>query len=339
MTKARRATALGILSLSLLFSLVLALSVGAASIPLLSTAKILWEKLAGQSNLTSYHTIIFDVRLPRVLLSALVGAALATSGAIFQGLFRNPMADPYIIGVSSGAALGAASAIVFRLNYWILGSCMIPLAAFLGALLATLVVYQIARMGGRIPISALLLSGIALGSFLSAIMTFLLVIKGRDLQAVFFWLMGGFSARGWEHVKMVVPFIIIGLPASFFFARDLNLMLLGEEKAVQLGADVERLKRLMLVISSLIAAAAVSVSGLIGFVGLMTPHIVRTLFGPDHRLLLPTTALGGAIFLVLADTAARVVLAPSEIPVGIITAFFGAPFFIYLLRLKRKALI
>jgi iron complex transport system permease protein len=330
---------LGLLCLVLAFSLVLALSVGAASIPPFLTAKFLWKGLIGERNLSPYQTIIFEVRLPRVLLAALVGAALATSGAIFQGLFRNPMADPYIIGVSSGAALGAASAIVFRLNYWILGSSMIPLAAFLGALVATLVVYQVARMGGRIPISALLLSGIALGSFLSAIMSFLLVIKGKDLQAVFFWLMGGFSARGWDHVKMVLPFILLGLPLSFFFARDLNLMLLGEEKAMQLGTDVERLKKTMLVIASLIAAAAVSVSGIIGFVGLMTPHIVRTVLGPDHRILLPTTAVGGAIFLVLADTAARTMLAPSEIPVGIITAFLGAPFFIYLLRLKRRALM
>lgn len=339
MLKVNRATALGILSIALLLSLVVALSVGAASIPVLSTARIMWDRLTGIPNYSSYHIIIFDVRLPRVLLSALVGAALATSGAIFQSLFRNPMADPYIIGVSSGAALGAASAIVFQLNYWILGSSIIPLTAFLGALMATFIVYRIARIRGRIPISALLLSGIALGSFLSAIMSFLLVIRGRDLHAVFFWLMGGFTARGWEHVKMVIPFIVIGLPISFFFARDLNLMLLGEEKAVQLGTDVERLKRILLILSSLIAAAAVSVSGLIGFIGLMTPHIIRALFGPDHRLLLPTTAIGGAIFLVVADTAARVMLAPNEIPVGIITAFFGAPFFIYLLRLKKKALI
>ncbi len=339
MIELKRVSALGILCLILAFSLVLALSVGAARIPPLVAAKFLWMGLIGERGVSSYQTIIFDVRLPRVLLSALVGAALATSGAIFQGLFRNPMADPYIIGVSSGAALGAASAIVFRLNYWVLGSTVIPLAAFLGALLATIVVYQVARTGGKIPVSALLLSGIALGSFLSAVMSFLLVIKGKDLQAVFFWLMGGFSARGWDHVRMVFPFILIGLPLSFFFARDLNLMLLGEEKALQLGAEVERLKKTMLVIASFTAAAAVSVSGIIGFVGLMTPHIVRTVLGPDHRGLLPASALGGAIFLVMADTAARTIMAPSEIPVGIITAFVGAPFFVYLLRLKRRTLI
>lgn len=331
---------------TLLLATLVAISIGAAQIPLNLVGKVFLNRLplltrfARRTDFSStYETIIFEVRLPRVILSAIVGAALATAGVIFQGLFKNPMADPYIIGVSSGAALGATLAIVLQTGMGLLGFYAIPFMAFLGAMVTTLIVYRLAKVGGRIPISSLLLSGIAVGSFLTAIISFIMASVGKDLYSVIFWLMGGFSARNWSHVKMALPFFLLGLPLALAFARDLNIMLLGEEKAQHLGIEVEQVKKILLVSASLMAAAAVSVSGLIGFVGLMTPHIVRLIVGPDHKLLLPCSALGGAIFLIVADTIARVLLAPTEIPVGVITAFFGAPFFIYLLRMKRQALI
>jgi len=330
----------------LLLAALVATSIGAAQIPLSLVGKIFLRKLPllnqfarGANFSPTYETIIFEVRLPRVILSAIVGAALATAGVIFQGLFKNPMADPYIIGVSSGAALGATLAIVLQTGTGLLGFYAVPLMAFLGAMVTTLIVYRLAKVGGRIPISSLLLAGLAVGSFLTAIISFIMASTGKDIQAVIFWLMGGFSARNWSHVKMVLPFFLLGLPIALAFVRDLNIMLLGEEKAQHLGVEIEQVKKVLLVSASLMAAAAVSISGLIGFVGLMIPHIVRLILGPDHRLLLPCSALAGAIFLIVADTMARVLLAPTEIPVGIITAFFGAPFFIYLLRIKRKALI
>lgn len=346
MPRSKRIGILLLLSGTLLLATLVAISIGAAQIPLNLVGKVFLNRLplltrsARRTDFSStYETIIFEVRLPRVILSAIVGAALATAGVIFQGLFKNPMADPYIIGVSSGAALGATVAIVLQTGMGLLGFYAIPLMAFLGAMVTTLVVYRLAKVGGRIPISSLLLSGIAVGSFLTAIISFIMASAGKDLHSVIFWLMGGFSARNWSHVKMALPFFLLGLPLALAFARDLNIMLLGEEKAQHLGIEVEQVKNILLVSASLMAAAAVSVSGLIGFVGLMTPHIVRLIVGPDHKLLLPCSALGGAIFLIVADTIARVLLAPTEIPVGVITAFFGAPFFIYLLRMKKQALI
>lgn len=346
MPRSKRIGILLLLSGTLLLATLVAISIGAAQIPLNLVGKVFLNRLplltrfARRTDFSStYETIIFEVRLPRVILSAIVGAALATAGVIFQGLFKNPMADPYIIGVSSGAALGATLAIVLQTGMGLLGFYTIPFMAFLGAMVTTLIVYRLAKVGGRIPISSLLLSGIAVGSFLTAIISFIMASVGKDLYSVIFWLMGGFSARNWSHVKMALPFFLLGLPLALAFARDLNIMLLGEEKAQHLGIEVEQVKKILLVSASLMAAAAVSVSGLIGFVGLMTPHIVRLIVGPDHKLLLPCSALGGAIFLIVADTIARVLLAPTEIPVGVITAFFGAPFFIYLLRMKKQALI
>lgn len=330
----------------LLGAIAIGVSIGAVRIPLTMVAKVLTGGLVTPVKsavdgdmLRIYETIIVDVRLPRVILSAIVGAALATSGAIFQGLFKNPMADPYIIGVSSGAALGATIAIALSLSLGILGFYAVPLMAFIGAIAATLIVYNLARVGGRIPITSLLLSGIAVASLLSAVVTFILASVGKDLHSVMFWLMGGFSARNWDHTRMALPFFLIGLPIALVFARDLNIMLLGDEKARHLGIEVEKVKKILLVAGALMAAAAVSVSGLIGFVGLMTPHAVRLVIGPDHKMLLPCSALAGAIFLIIADTIARTLLAPTEIPVGVITALFGAPFFIYLLRVKRRTLI
>ncbi len=283
---------------------------------------------------TAEETIIFQIRLPRIILGMLVGAALAIAGATMQGLFKNPMADPFIIGISSGAALGATLAIV--LGAYIFGIYTIPLMAFLGATTAAFVVYNIARVGGKVPVETLLLAGIAVGSFLSAITSFMMYISGEHLHQIVFWMMGGLWVSDWAQVRMALPLICVGMMILYFFAKDLNVMLLGEEPAQHLGIGVESLKKIMLICASLVTAVAVSVSGLIGFVGLIIPHMVRILTGPDHRILLPASALVGGIFLIWADTLARTIITPTELPVGIITALFGAPFFVYLLRTRKR---
>lgn len=283
------------------------------------------------NELSTHEIIIFQVRLPRILLGLLVGAALSVAGAVMQGLFKNPMADPYIIGISSGAGLGAA----FCIASGIVFGYATPLMAFIGALTAIFLVYNIARVGGKVPIDTLLLSGIAVSYFLSAITSFLMYMSD-NLHQIVFWLMGGLDGGRWIHVKILFPIIFFGILTIYFFSRDMNVMLLGEESAQHLGIEVEQFKGIMMILASLITAAAVSVSGLIGFVGLMIPHIMRLLFGPDHRILIPSSALAGGIFLVWTDTLARTILAPTELPVGILTAFFGAPFFIYLLRSRKR---
>lgn len=271
--------------------------------------------------------ILVDVRLPRVLVALLVGTGLAAAGTAMQGLFKNSMADPYIIGTSSGGALGAALSIVFLMGWGL------PVFAFVGATASTIVVYLISRRDGRVAVETLLLSGIAVSLFLSAILSFVMYISGKSLHQIMFWLMGGLWNVWWDDVK-IASLILVGCIMLFFFARDLNVISLGEEDALHLGVDVEKLKLALLLISSFITGIAVSVAGAIGFIGLITPHVMRIIVGPDHRILLPSAMMAGAIILMWADTFARIM--PSEIPVGIVTAFFGAPFFIYLLRSRTR---
>ncbi len=338
----RRALVLVGLAIALLVVVLLAVTLGAVYIPILTTAKIiinripLLNRLVSSSWSENQETIILTVRMPRVLLALLVGMGLAVAGAIFQALFKNPMADPSIIGSSQGAALGATLAFFFGINLSWKGLTSVSVMAFAGSLLAVLVVYMIARSGGRTSIPSLLLVGIAMSSFLASIVSTLMVVSEDRMHSIFFWLMGGLGAANWNMVLGITPFIMLGALLSVIYGRDLNLMLLGEERAAQLGLEVERFKWVMIVTASLTVGAAVSVSGIIGFVGLITPHIVRLLTGPDHRFLVPGSLLGGGLFLVLADTLARTVIAPNELPVGIVTAFFGAPFFIYLLRRKKR---
>lgn len=285
----------------------------------------------------SYETIVLQMRLARVCLAALVGAGLAASGVVLQGLLQNPMGDPYILGISSGAALGATLAMLFGLGVGVLGVYTIPVFAFLGAAVTAILVYGLARVGNRAPMATLLLAGIAVGSFLSALTSYAMITSGENVHQVIFWLMGGLAGRGWDHVVVLLPYSVVSFTLMFVFTRHLNVMLLGEEPAQHLGIDVERLKQIMLGAATLAAASAVAVSGVIGFVGLIIPHAVRLLVGPDHRVLLPASILTGAIFLVAADALARVAAAPEEIPVGVITALCGGPFFIYLLRKKGPA--
>lgn len=284
----------------------------------------------------NYETIVFQMRLARVILAALVGAGLAASGVVLQGLLINPMADPYILGISQGAALGATAAMLLLGGAVAMGIYTVPLVAFLGGLATSIVVYNLSRVGGRVQMSTLLLAGIAVGLFLSSITSYIMLTSGQNVHQVLFWMIGGFAGRGWDHVKVLLPYIIIGYSLMHLYARKMNVILLGEEPAQHLGIDVERMKKVLLTAATLTTASAVSVSGVIAFVGLIIPHAVRLMVGPDHRVLLPTSALTGAIFLIMADALARVAAAPEEIPVGIITALCGGPFFIYLLRKKNN---
>jgi len=276
-------------------------------------------------------TLIVQVRLPRVILAALVGASLAGAGALYQALFRNPLADPYILGVSSGAGLGAMVAFVLTAGATALRFGAVPLAAFAGALLTMLLVVRLASSRGRLEATSLLLAGVAISYTLSALTSFLMVFARQQMAVIVYWMMGGLSAASWPYVAMITPMFLLGIIVPLLSTRELNLMLLGDERAGHLGLSVERFKLVMLAAASLLTAAAVAVSGLIGFVGLMVPHMVRLVLGPDHRSLLPASLLAGATVLVLADLAARTVLAPVEIPVGIVTAVLGGPFFVMLL--------
>jgi iron complex transport system permease protein len=279
--------------------------------------------------------IITGIRLPRILLAGVAGTALGTAGATYQGLFRNPLADPYLIGVAQGAALGAV--IGFVLPWTFGGIYLIPIFAFIGAMAAVSVVYLIARVGKTLPITTLILAGVAIGSLLMSITSYFTMISADKVHGILSWLMGNFSNSSWSQLGIISPYIIIGLVVIFSFARPLNVMQLDEEQAQQLGVNVERTKVILLGAATLITAAAVCFVGTIGFVGIIIPHIVRLIWGPDHRLLLPLSAISGAILLILADTASRTLMAPSEIPVGVITAFIGAPFFLFLLRRTKKA--
>jgi iron complex transport system permease protein len=344
LVRRRKMMILGILALALFAAVIIAVALGAVNVPVYTTARIIASRVPFLGRLihadweATLETVILSVRLPRVLLALLVGMALSLAGAVYQALFRNPMADPSFVGSVQGAALGATIAFFFGIQIGFGTLSSVPLFAFVGSLVAIAIVYLITKSGGRVSVASLLLVGIAFSSFLAAIVSTLMVISKDRLHNIFFWLMGGVAGANWDMVLAIVPFIVVGSAVTMMFSKDLNLLMLGEERASQLGLEAERFKWIMLVISSLVVGAAVSVSGIIGFVGLMTPHIVRLLTGPDHRYLIPGSLLAGGLFLVLADTLARMAMAPNELPLGIVTAFFGAPFFIYLLKRSKNAL-
>ena len=334
----RRRTVLVVLVGLLALACLLAVGLGTVWIAPRTTLRLLAWKLglidAPVDVPASTSVILFELRIPRVLLGMLVGSALAAAGALFQALFRNPMADPAIIGVSSGAALGSIVAILLGGGV-LLGGMAVPVAGFAGALAVAVVVYRLGRIGSAVQVGTLLLAGIAVAAVLSAVISLIMSFSGEQVRSIYFWLLGGLAGRGWDALIAAGPLVAIGLVLTMFGVRDLNAMALGEERAAQLGVEVERFKRRTLATGALLAAAAVSVAGVIGFVGLMTPHILRLVLGADHRRLLPAVVLGGAAFMVLADLAARTMLAPEEIPVGALTALLGGPFFLFLLRRER----
>ncbi len=305
-----------LLAILLCTSILVTVNIGSTNIPL---DTILSDPTAS--------LIVFELRLPRVIAATLVGFGLAVAGTAMQGLFKNPMADPYIIGTSSGGALAAVFALVF------LGGHGQTLLAFIGATLATFLVYTIARQRGRAPVETLLLSGIAVSLLLSAVLTLIMWTAGRSVHQIFAWLWGGFPLASWGDVA-IASLILVGCGIIFVYARDLNVLALGEEEATHLGVNVERFKQILLFISSFITAVAVSISGIIGFIGLITPHVMRLIVGPDHRILIPASMLAGGLILLWSDTLVRSLT--SEMPVGVLTAFLGAPFFVYLLRTRMK---
>ena len=321
----------------------LACSIGAVRINPVRTFKILLDALPGISLERSWsdadRAIILSVRAPRVMMGAVVGMALSIAGASFQSLLRNPLADPYILGVSSGGALGAIIAILLGAES-ALGMSTLPLFSFVGASLTMLMVYNIARIGGRLPAYTLLLAGVIVNSFFSAIIMFLISVAGLTHARTFqFWTMGDLNLPSSNVAISASVLILIGSIVLYGLARDMNLLALGEESAAQLGVNVERTKLVVFVMASLVTGASVAACGMIGFVGLIIPHITRMVVGTDQRVLMPSSALIGASFLVIADTFARTVIAPSEIPIGVVTAICGGPFFVYLLRKHRKPLM
>jgi iron complex transport system permease protein len=287
--------------------------------------------------LLSKSHIITEYRLPRGILAFLVGASLGASGVCFQGLFRNALADPFVVGVSSGAALGAVVAIVLGLETTLLGLAPPTATAFLGATAAAFLAYGVARVRGRVPVTTLLLAGSAIGSFAGAMVSILILMNSPKWSEVVTWLMGSMSHPDpWSRVKVVGPCLLASATVMLVYARDLNLLLLGEESAQHLGVEVERLKLFLLGAGALAAAGAVATCGMIGFVGLIVPHVSRRLVGPDHRVLIPITVLAGGTLLTLADVAARAVSPDFPLPIGAVTALCGAPFFVYILR-RRSA--
>lgn len=331
---------LGGLVAALLLTLLTGIGVGAVDLPPARVVGLLWDALTrGGAGGDAAARILLEIRLPRVLLAALVGASLASAGASFQALFRNPMADPYVLGVSGGGALGAALAF-YALNAAgaglpaadALGFGLVPVCAFAGAVAAVSVVGRLAQVNGRLPVTTLLLAGVAVAALLGAIVSLLVYLSGDQMRPLVFWLLGSLSGASWRDVAVVAVSTAVGTGLLAREVRALNALLTGEEPAYHLGVDVEGLKRRLLVAGSLLTATAVSVSGVIGFVGLIVPQAVRLVVGGDHRIVVPASTLAGAAVLVLCDTVARTVIAPAELPVGVVTALAGAPFFLYLLR-------
>ena len=337
----RNATFAHIIVLTLLLLCVILISTGMGyiKIPLPAVAKIIFAKIFGNLSWIQgldevLPVVIFDVRLPRILTAALVGAGLAMSGVVFQGILLNPLADPYTLGVSAGAAFGAALAILLNIHF--LGTYSIPLFAFIGAASTLLFVIYLSSSAEGLSSNNLILSGIIVAAILSAGISFLKYVADEQVAVIIFWLMGSFGSKTWTDVALIISIVSIGFFVFIYYARDLNLMSLGNRSAASLGVDTGRVTLVLLAMASFVAAVCVSVSGIIGFVGLLVPHIIRLITGPDNKKLLPVSMLAGAILLLCADTITRAVL-PSEIPIGVLTALIGGPFFCYIFRKQQKS--
>jgi iron complex transport system permease protein len=317
--------------LFLFLALLLSLAIGSV---FLSPGE-LWQAILGNGTKTA-SAILWKIRLPRTILIALTGAALGGSGATYQGLFRNPLADPFLIGVASGAGLGAVIAMSVQWPYSLWGLMAIPMSAFIAALLTIFIVYSLARVGRTIPTTNLILAGVAFSSFATSLTSFLMIRSTSEVRRALGWLLGGATQNNWSAILAMLPYLLIGLGILLFSGHALNLLQFGDDQAQQLGLNVTRTKRILLTASSLATASAVAFSGIIGFIGLIVPHLIRLWFGPDYKRLIPLSILGGATALLVSDILARVLLAPQEIPVGIITALAGAPFFLWVLRRSKN---
>ena len=326
-------------SLVVVMLMILAASQGSVEMPPVTVLKMLLHRVPfidiAPDWPETWETILWQLRLPRIILAGLVGGALAISGATYQGMFRNPLADPYLIGVASGAGLAATIVLVGGKSVHLYSMSMLPLAAFLGALIAVTVSYVIARNSSELPLTTLILAGVSIAALTSAITSLIMIRSDPDLRPVLSWLLGGFASTQWKHSLILFPYFIFSVFFIVLYGRILNILQLDEEHAVQIGVNVERTKVLLLIAATLSAAAAVSYCGIIGFVGLISPHIVRLIWGSDYRFLLPMSVIMGAGFLIIADLVARTIVSPGELPVGVVTAFCGAPFLLYLLR-RRK---
>jgi len=335
-----------VLAAVLVLTAAASLFLGTANISYVDVFRILLHHVPGLNEHISLDgipgsavTIIMKLRLTRVILAMLVGAGLAAVGSTMQCLFRNPMAEPGLLGISSGAGLGATIAIAIGANTNIFGLGAVAVAAFIGALATIVIVYNISRTGFRMSSTVLILAGTAVSFMNSAVIQLMMVFRRDRMDYIMLWTMGSFTTSGWNKILILLPFLVAGLAVLLRYARQLNVISTGEETAQSLGIDVERVKKIMLAVCSLITAACVSTSGIIGFVGLIIPHVFRLIVGPDQRILLPYSIVGGAAFLVICDTLARIIAPPAEIPVGAITAVFGSPFFIALLvRSKRSVM-
>jgi iron complex transport system permease protein len=318
----------------LFLAVVLSIAVGAVFIP----PADVWRVLTSQAPQTVAQatTILLTLRLPRTALILLTGAALGTSGAAYQGLFRNPLADPYLIGVASGAGLGAILAMSVKWPYSFASLLVVPAAAFVSALITVFIVYMLARIGKTLPTTNLILAGVAFSSFASALTSYLMLRSTGELRRAIAWLLGGSAQSGWGPVLAILPFLLVGLVILLLSGHALNLLQFGDDQAAQMGLPVGKARARILVAAALATAAAVAFSGIIGFIGLIVPHLMRLWFGADYRRLLSISLLGGAAALLLADVLARVILAPQELPVGIVTALVGAPFFLWVLRRAKN---
>ncbi|WHZ05342.1 iron ABC transporter permease [Neobacillus sp. YX16] len=324
----------------LLLSILLGISIGTVSVPIFTIIQIIISKLFGLISLDQidpmFSSIVLNIRLPRVILAGLVGASLAIAGAAFQGLLRNPLADPYTLGVSSGASVGAVLTLFFNLSIPIIGSFTLPLLSILFSWVTIFLVLAFARKIERsMRVETIILTGIIFSSFLGAIISLMIALTGDELRQIIGWLLGSVSMRGWEYIKIISPFFVLGSVILIFNAKELNAMSFGEERAHHLGVNVQKRKLMILTAGSILTGAAVAVSGTIGFVGLVIPHLSRLLWGPDHRHLLPLSIITGSGFLIVADLISRTIISPTELPIGVITALFGAPVFALIL-LQRK---
>ncbi len=315
----------------LIFALLLSLAIGSVFL----TPAELWDVLLGRGTSTATQ-IVWAIRLPRTVLIVLTGMALAGSGTAYQGLFRNPLADPFLIGVASGAGLGAVIAMSVKWPYSFWGLMAVPMASFAGALLTVFAVYLVARVGNTVPTTSLILAGVAISSFATSLTSFLMLRSTGEVRRALGWLLGGASQAGWTAILALLPYLVIGLGILLLSGHILNLLQFGDDQAQQLGLNVGRARTLVLAAASLSAAAAVAFSGIIGFIGLIVPHIIRLWVGGDYRRVMPLSILGGATALLLSDVLARVLLAPQELPVGIVTSLAGAPFFLWVLRRARN---